>query len=76
MQKYIDFANEKGLKYIDSFTNFIVLFIENSTKIAQALLKKGIIIRDMASYGFSAIRITIGKPEENDKVLRVLGEIS
>ena len=42
MQKYIDFANEKGIKYIESFTNFIVLFVENSTEIAQELLKKGI----------------------------------
>jgi len=76
MQKYIDFANEKGIKYIESYTNFIVLFVENSTEIAQELLKKGIIIRDMASYGFSAIRITIGKPEENDKLLKILREIS
>jgi histidinol-phosphate aminotransferase len=76
MQKYIDFAEEKGIKYIESFTNFIVLFIDNSTKIAQELLKKGIIIRDMASYGFSAIRITIGKPQENDKLLKILREIS
>jgi len=76
MQKYIEFAKEKNLKYIESYTNFIVLFIKNSTKIANELLKKGIIVRDMASYGFSALRITIGKPEENDKVLKVLREIS
>ena len=75
MQKYIDFAKKKGFKYIDSFTNFIVLYIPNSTKIANELLKRGIIVRDMASYGFEALRITIGKPEENDKVLRVLEEI-
>ena len=76
MQKYIDFAKEKNLKYIESYTNFIVLFIKNSTKIANELLKKGIIVRDMASYGFEALRITIGKPEENDKVLKILREIS
>ena len=76
MQKYIDFAKEKNFKYIESYTNFIVLFIKNSTKIANELLKKGIIVRDMASYGFDALRITIGKPDENDKVLRVLREIS
>jgi len=76
MQKYVDFAKEKGYKYIESFTNFIVLYIPNSTKIANTLLKKGIIVRDMASYGFDALRITIGKPEENDKLLNVLREIS
>jgi len=76
MNKYIEFAKEKNLKYIESYTNFIVIFIPNSTKIANELLKKGIIVRDMASYGFEALRITIGKPEENDKVLKVLREIS
>ncbi|EDM24111.1 histidinol-phosphate transaminase [Caminibacter mediatlanticus] len=75
MQKYIDFANENNLEYIESFTNFIVLYINNSTKVANELLKKGIIIRDMASYGFSAIRITIGKPSENDILLKNLREL-
>ena len=76
MQKYIEFAKKKGFEYIESYTNFIVLFIPNSTKIANELLKRGIIVRDMASYGFEALRITIGKPEENDKLLKTLEEIS
>jgi len=76
MQKYIDFAKEKGFNYIDSFTNFIVLYIPESTKVAEELLKRGIIVRNMASYGFDALRITIGKPEENDKVINTLREIS
>ena len=37
----------------------------NSSEIALALLKKGIIIRDLKSYGLNAIRITIGKEREN-----------
>ncbi|WP_456470971.1 histidinol-phosphate transaminase [Caminibacter sp.] len=76
MEKYISFAKEKGIEYIESYTNFIVLFIENSKEISNKLLKKGIIVRDMSSYGFDAIRITIGKPEENDKVIDILREIS
>ena len=76
MKKYINFAKEKGIDYIESYTNFIVIYIPESTKIANELLKKGIIVRDMASYGFDALRITIGKPEENDKLLKILREIS
>jgi len=76
MEKYISFAKERNLKYIDSFTNFIVLYIKNSTKVANKLLKNGIIVRDMAGYGFDALRITIGKPEENDKLIKILGEIN
>ena len=38
----------------------------NSTQLANELLKKGIIIRDLKSYDLNAIRITIGLKEEND----------
>jgi histidinol-phosphate aminotransferase len=72
MEKYKLFAKENSLEYIDSFTNFIVLYIKNSSEIAQNLLKKGIIVRDMASYGFEALRITIGTPKQNDKLLKTL----
>ncbi|MEO1958479.1 MAG: histidinol-phosphate transaminase [Nautiliaceae bacterium] len=75
MQKYIEFAKKYNLDYINSYTNFIVLYVPESTKIANELLKRGIIVRDMASYGFDALRITIGKPQENDKVLKVLEEL-
>ncbi len=72
MEKYKKFAKENSLEFIDSFTNFIVLYVKNSTFVANELLKRGIIVRDMASYGFDAIRVTIGKPEENDKMLNTL----
>ncbi|WP_024790502.1 MULTISPECIES: histidinol-phosphate transaminase [unclassified Lebetimonas] len=72
MKRYEIFAKENNLNFIESYTNFIVLFIKNSTSVANNLLKKGIIVRDMVSYGFDAIRITIGKKEENEKVLNLL----
>lgn len=75
MERYINFAKEKNLEYIESWTNFIVLYVKNSTQIANELLKRGIIVRDMASYGFDALRITIGKKEENDRLFEVLGEL-
>jgi histidinol-phosphate aminotransferase len=67
--RYEAFAKERGIDYIDSFTNFITyLFDEryDSTTIADALLKKGVIIRNLRSYGLNAIRITVGTPEQND----------
>jgi len=72
MEKYIEFAENFGIEYIKSYTNFIVLFIKNSKKISQELLKKGIIVRDMSGYGFDGIRITIGLPNQNEKVINTL----
>ncbi len=70
MKKYEAFAKENKIDFIDSYTNFITLLFnkeKNSSKIAQLLLKKGIIIRDLHSYGLNGIRVTIGKPEQNER---------
>lgn len=68
MKRYEDFAKEHSIKFIDSYTNFITYFFETHTSsaLANELLKKGIIIRDLKSYGLNAIRITIGLEAEND----------
>lgn len=70
MKRYEKFASEKGIKIIDSYTNFVTLSLpkeQNSSQIAQALLKKGMIIRDLSSYGLNAIRVTIGTQVQNSR---------
>jgi len=69
IKRYETFANENGFEYIESYTNFITyLFDEklDSTKISDALLQKGVIIRNLASYGMNAVRITVGTQKQND----------
>ncbi len=77
MERYEAFAKRVGLEYIESCTNFITLVLEkhNSKEVAQTLLEQGVIIRDISSYGINAVRITIGKKEQNTIVLRKLEEI-
>ena len=60
-----------------SFTNFILVNVgSDSSQIAGALLKEGVIIRDMGFWGLDTyIRVTIGTPEENKKFIRALKEI-
>lgn len=70
MQRYEVFAHTKGIQIIDSYTNFVTLSLaegQNSSEIAQALLKKGMIIRDLSSYGLNAIRVTIGTQVQNSR---------
>ncbi|MFA6188063.1 MAG: histidinol-phosphate transaminase [Sulfuricurvum sp.] len=70
MKRYEAFAQEKGIQIIDSYTNFVTLSLpeaKNSSEIAQALLKKGMIIRDLSSYGLNAIRVTIGTQVQNSR---------
>lgn len=73
MQKYERFLEKKEIKYIDSYTNFITIVFEklSSSEVAERLLKVGIIVRDLASYGVNGIRVTIDLPEKNDRFLAV-----
>ena len=78
LQRYEAFAKENGFTYIESYTNFITyLFTDDmdSTNIADALLKRGVIIRNLASYGLNAIRITVGTAKQNDMFFRHFLEV-
>ena len=73
MKRFENFCQENGLDYIDSYTNFITIKFNleiSSKEIAQKLLKKGIIIRDLTSYGLNAIRVTIGKKKQNNRFFK------
>ncbi len=57
-------------------TNFIqVRTASPSREVSLALLKKGVIVRDMAAWGLTNyIRVTIGTPSENARFLKALKE--
>ncbi len=68
MKHFETFAAKQGIALIPSYTNFVTLQLRNEQKssdLAFALLKKGIIVRDLSSYGLNAIRVTVGTPEQN-----------
>ena len=78
MKKYENFAKENKIDFINSYTNFITLLFSaemSSKECALILLKKGIIIRDLTSYGVNGIRVTIGTPAQNDKFLEEFKKI-
>ncbi|MEA3490353.1 MAG: histidinol-phosphate transaminase [Campylobacterota bacterium] len=78
IQRYEDFAKRRGVNYIDSYTNFITYLFDHkydSTEVADRLLEQGVIIRNLASYGMNAIRITVGTPEQNDIFFQKFSEV-
>jgi histidinol-phosphate aminotransferase len=78
MARYEAYAEQKGFDYIDSYTNFITLKfgdLYSSKEVAQALLERGVIVRDLTGYGVNAIRITIGSMSQNTKVFNVLDDV-
>ena len=77
MQRYEEYAKNKGFNFIPSYTNFITMYLDgySSKEISQKLLESGVIVRDMTGYGFNAIRITIGTDEQNTRVFKVLDKV-
>jgi histidinol-phosphate aminotransferase len=88
LNKSITLAKE-GRKYLEekipfkvypSQANFVLVDVAplKAKKVTESLLKKGIIVRSCDSFreaGDSLIRVTVGTPEQNEKVVRAF-EIS
>ena len=66
----------RGVNYIPTEGNFIMVHLDRlGTDIADALMRKGVIVRPMAGYGYpNAIRVTIGTQQENERFIAGLGE--
>jgi histidinol-phosphate aminotransferase len=66
-----------GLRYPPSRANFILVDVgRNAVDIYQRLLKEGVIVRPMTSFGMeSALRISIGTPEENRRLVKALRKV-
>ena len=61
-----------GLEYSETSTNFILVDVKkDSTAVSAQLLKKGVIVRDMAFWGLTNyLRVSIGAPSENAEFIR------
>ncbi|MBI1269283.1 histidinol-phosphate transaminase [bacterium] len=68
-----------GIKRVNSWANFILIELGSEEKVAStndALLRKGIAIRPLTAFGLgTCMRITVGIPQENEKLVAALEEI-
>jgi histidinol-phosphate aminotransferase len=77
-KKYLEKGLDRlGLSHVPSQTNFILIKVpQKGQTVYEAMLKKGVIIRAMTSYGLEDyIRVNVGLPEENQKFLRALKQV-
>ncbi|MGN2246199.1 histidinol-phosphate transaminase [Frateuria sp. GZRR35] len=63
------------LAVLSSQANFLAVRFEDAAAVYRRLFEAGIVVRDVRRYpGLAdALRITVGTPQENDRVLAVLG---
>ena len=67
-----------GLKYVPSFTNFIMVRFGDKTKMVyDTLLRNGVVVRPLDPYGLHDwLRVSIGTMEENKKFINIIKEIT
>jgi len=62
-----------GVEYIPSFGNFVSFKVKNAEEVYLKLLKAGVIVRPIASYGMpDYLRVTVGLETENARFLEGL----
>jgi histidinol-phosphate aminotransferase len=63
-----------GIRYLPSAANFLLVEIgARALEVYEQLLRGGIIVRPTAGYGLAQhLRISIGLPEQNDRLLALL----
>ena len=69
-----DALDNLGIEYLKSQANFVLVNVGKSAdEVFEDLLKRGIIVRSMQSYGYSdCIRINVGLHKENVRLLEAL----
>jgi len=62
-----------GLEFVPSVANFVLVKVGDGKAVFEALLRKGIILRAMGSYGLPEwVRISVGTMEQNRRCLAEL----
>lgn len=64
-------------KVYPSDANFLLVKIDHARKVYEVLLNQGIVVRDRSNAELckDCLRITVGKKEENEKLLQALGAL-
>ena len=68
---------ELGLPYILSQGNFVMFdTLRDASKVNEALLRRGIIMRPLLNYGFKThLRLSVGLEHENEAAIQALAEV-
>jgi histidinol-phosphate aminotransferase len=69
--------DDLGIEYLKSQANFLLIKVgKNANEVFEDLLKQGVIVRSMTSYGYpDCIRVNVGLHAENVRLLEALGKV-
>ena len=66
-----------GIRYFPTQANFFLIDAgRNADNVFEDMLKKGVIVRSMTSYGYPEyIRVNTGVPAENKRLIETLEQV-
>ena len=65
-----------GVAYVPSHANFLLADVGQGGAVYDQLLRKGVIVRPMGGYGYPRhVRISVGLPAENRRLVSALAEV-
>jgi histidinol-phosphate aminotransferase len=73
---YEEAFTKRGLEYVPSVANFILVNVGDGDRVFKDMLKKGVIVRAMRGYKLPDwVRISIGTADQNARCLEVLDSV-
>ncbi|MBU3664412.1 MAG: histidinol-phosphate transaminase [Chthoniobacterales bacterium] len=67
---------DMGLEFVPSVANFVLVRVGDGKKVFEALLRRGIIVRAMGSYGLPGwIRVSVGTMPQNEAFVAALRQL-
>lgn len=66
----------EGITPYPSEANFILFRTDDPNGVYEGLLRRGILVRNIAPVVAGCLRVTVGRPEENAAFLKALREIT
>jgi histidinol-phosphate aminotransferase len=75
MRQLTDGFKRLAIEYIPSYGNFVSFRVKDAAGVFQKLLRAGVIVRPIASYGMPQhLRVTVGLESENARFLAALAQ--
>lgn len=76
MKFYEDAFTARGLEYVPSYANFLLVKVGDGDRVFRDMLKHGVIVRAMSSYKLPDwVRISVGTGAQNERCLEVLDSV-
>ncbi len=73
---YEEAFSQRGLEYVPSVANFILVKVGDGDDLFAKMLAKGVIVRAMSGYKLPQwVRISVGTQQENARCIEVLDEV-